>query len=270
MNTTTWERPRNQDIEVENEMQATLQGRDGPNTFRTTARIVGVLYLAGMVVGMTGNGIVLSILGAPDYLSTVAANSMPLAIGAMLLLLPAVWDASHGILMFPILKQHGERIAFGYLGFRIVDAVFIGLWSVFLLLQIPLSREYLSAGASAASSLEALSAVSIQASQYAYQIAMFFVGLASVLLTCTLFRARLVPRVLAVWGLAGYAIHLGGAVLELLGFNLGLIPVIPGGLWELFIGVWLIVRGFNSSPALAERKKSSMTVVSAAPKVVAA
>ena len=79
-------------------------------------------------------------------------------------LMAAVWDASHGILMFPILKQHGERIAFGYLGFRIVDAVFIGLWSLFLLLQIPLSREYLSAGASAASSLEALSAVSIQPS----------------------------------------------------------------------------------------------------------
>jgi hypothetical protein len=36
-------------------------------------------------------------------------------------------------------------------------------------------------------------------------------------------------------------------VLEILGFNVGLIPTIPGGLWELFIGVWLIAKGFNLS-----------------------
>jgi hypothetical protein len=39
--------------------------------------------------------------------------------------------------------------------------------------------------------------------------------------------------------------HLGGAVLEVLGFNLNLIYMIPGGLWELFIGVWLIAKGFS-------------------------
>jgi hypothetical protein len=89
--------------------------------------------------------------------------------------------------------------------------------------------------------------VSIQASLYAYQIGMIFVGLAGVLLCYVFYRAKLVPRFVAVWGLVGYAIHLGGAVLEVLGFNLNLIHIIPGGLWELFIGVWLIAKGFSSS-----------------------
>src|SRR5688572_9276377 len=159
--------------------------------------------------------------------------------------------------MFPILRQHGERIAFGYLGYRIVDAVFIGLWILFLLLQIPLGREYLDAADTA--SLRALSAVSLQASEYAYQIAMIFVGLAGLLLCSVFYRARLVPRLVAAWGLAGYAIHLGGAVLELLGFNLGLIPVLPGGLWELFIGVWLIARGFSAPTVPLERTASPAT-----------
>ena len=79
------------------------------------------------------------------------------------------------------------------------------------------------------------------------------------------YRARLVPRFVAVWGLVGYAIHLGGAVLELLGFNLGLIPVLPGGLWELFTGVWLIARGFSAAPAPAERTTSPTTPERAAP-----
>jgi hypothetical protein len=96
---------------------------------------------------------------------------------------------------------------------------------------------------------------------------MIFVGLAGVLLCYTFYRTKLVPRVVAVWGLAGYAIHLGGAVLEILGFNLGLIPVIPGGLWELSIGVWLIAKGFSSSPVRRERIRSSTTPRRTSPEV---
>ena len=244
------ERRPTRTAEAEDQTHATLGSRAGSAPFRMTARIVGALYLAGMVVGVVGNGLIQSILGAPDHLATVPANSTLLAIGAMLILMAGVWDAAHGILMFPVLKPHGERIALGYLGYRIVDAAFIGLWVLFLLLQIPLGREYLNAGASDTSHLQALSAVSVQASLYAYQIAMFFVGMAGVLLSYTLYKANLLPRLLTAWGLAGYAIHLGGAASEVLGFNLGLIPVLPGGLWELFIGVWLIARGFRA-PAIA-------------------
>jgi hypothetical protein len=250
---------------MENQKQATVQGRHGLDAYRGTARAVGALFLAGMVVGIGGNGIIQSIVGAPDHLSTVSANSRLLAIGALLMMLAAVWDAAHGILMLPVLRRHSERIAFGYLGYRLVDAAFIGLWILFLLLQIPLGREYLNAAAADTAALHALSAVSMQASEYAYQIAMLFVGLAGLLLCSVFYRAGLVPRFVAVWGLAGYAIHLGGAVLELLGFTLGLIPVIPGGLWELFIGVWLIAKGFNASPALSEQATSPTTPRTTAP-----
>jgi hypothetical protein len=62
----------------------------------------------------------------------------------------------------------------------------------------------------------------------------------------------LVPRLLAVWGLVGYGLILGGSVMEVLGFNLLTIHAIPGGLWEVFIGVWLIVKGFNPSAFVSE------------------
>jgi uncharacterized membrane protein len=227
--------------------------KEGKNTYRTTARIVGAMYLAGFVVGITGIVLIQSILGAPDHLATLPANSMLLAIAAVLWLMAAAWDAAHGVLMFPVLKQHNsERIAVGYLGFRIMDGLIIAIMVLFILIQIPIGSEYVNAGASDASSLQALSAVFMQAQLDAYNIAMTTLGISGLILCYSFYKSKLVPRLLAVWGLVGYATILCGSVLEVLGFNLLTIHAIPGGLWEVFIGVWLIVKGFNPSAFVSE------------------
>jgi len=221
--------------------------RQEKNAYRTTATIVGVVYLAGFVVGIGGNVLIQSVLGVPDYLSTVSANSMKIAIGAILWLSAVVGDAAHGVLMFPILKKHSEHIAIGYLGLRIIDAVFIAIMVLFILLQIPLGSEYLKAATSNISYLQALSNVSVQASQYAYQIGMSTLGIAGLMLCYTFFKAKLVPRWLAVWGIVGYVTIFFGMLSEIMGSGLGFVSSLPGGLWEVFIGVWLIVKGFNST-----------------------
>jgi hypothetical protein len=240
-----------------------LRERDGPHAYRKTATTIGVMYLLGMVVGIGGNVLILSILSASDPLAAVGASRMLIGLGAMLWLLAVAVDAAHGILMFPVLKQFSERIAFGYFGARIMDAVFVGVMALLILFQIPVANEYLKGGAS--ESLRALSAVFTQAQLYAYHFGMLTVGVAGVM-QCYLFsRTQLVPRILGVWGMVGYAVILCGSVLEVLGFNLNSLHTIPGGLWEVFIGVWLIVKGFSASPATSVRTTPSTTPAVASP-----
>jgi hypothetical protein len=217
------------------------------HAYNKTARIVGIVYLAGFAVGLTGNGLIQSILGAPDHLSTVSANSMTLAIGAILWLMAVVGDGAHGVLMFPLLKLHSERMAYGYLAARIVDAVFIAIMVIFILLQIPLGSEYLKAPPSDSLYFQVMSTISVQASQYAYQIGMSALGISGLILNYTFYKTKLIPRFLAIWGLVGYAIIFIGMLSETMGSGLGLASSIPGGLWEVFMGVWLIAKGFNSS-----------------------
>jgi hypothetical protein len=224
-----------------------MTSKEEMNTFRTTAKVVGVVYIAGFVVGIGGNILIQSNTSSPNHLSTVFANSMTVAIGAILWLLAVAGDTAHGVLMFPVLKQHSERMAIGYLAARIVDAVFIAVMVLLLLVQIPLGSEYLKAAATDASYLQALSTVSVQASQYAYAIGMSALGLAGLMLCYTLYRAKLVPRFVAIWGLVGYAIILFGMLSDVMGSGLGLVSSLPGGLWEVFMGVWLIAKGFSSS-----------------------
>lgn len=230
--------------------------KENMNTYSTTARVVGVMYLAGFVVGIGGEGLIQSILGAPDRLSSISANSMLLAIGAILWLMAVAGDAAHGVLMFPVLKPHHERIAVGYLAGRIVDAVFIAVMVLFVLLQIPLGSEYLKAGAADTSYLQTLSAVFMQGQLYAYQFGMSTLGVAGLMLCYTLYKAKLIPRPLAVWGLVGYAIILCGMVSEVMGSGLGLVSSLPGGLWEVFIGVWLIIKGFNAPAVVSQATRT--------------
>jgi hypothetical protein len=247
---------------VENEakqMESTLQGRDGRTFYRKTAIAIGVIYLAGMVLGIPANILIQSVLGAADPLASVAANSTLVAIGVLLWLLPAAGDAAHGILMFPILKRYDERMAFGYFGARIMDAVFVAVMALLILFQLPLAGEYLKAGTSDTSNLHGLSSVFMQAQLYAYHLGMLTVGCAGLLLNYVFYRAKVLPRVLSVWGLVGYAVILVGSGLELMGFRLMMIQTLPGGLWEVFIGgVWLIARGFSSSPARSEQTRPSI------------
>jgi hypothetical protein len=248
--------------------QVTAPNRLSRNNYRTTARIVGVLYLAGMVVGIGGNLFIQSILGTPDNLSAIAANTTLLAMGAVLWLSTVAGDAAHGILMFPVLRPHSERAAVGYLGARIIDATFIAVMALLILIQIPVGIEYLNAGSSDTSYLQALSTVLTEANLYAYEFAMITVGVAGLILCSMFYRAQLVPRPLSVWGLIGYAILLLGSVLQVLGLNLNSIHAIPGGLWELFIGVWLIAKGFSTSSQLPSEPTISTTTSAATPPLV--
>lgn len=227
------------------------------NKYRTTAKVVGAVYLAGFVVGIGGNIFIQSSISTPDHLSTISTNSLLLATGVVLWLMAVAGDAAHGVLMFPVLKQHSERIAFGYLASRIVEVVFIAVSVLFTLLQIPLASEYLKAAAPDAFYLQALSTVSIKANLYAYDFGMIALGLSGLMLNYLLYRAKLVPGWIAVWGLVGNAIIFCGMVSEVMGTDLGLVSSLPGGLWEIFIGVWLIVKGFNSSAPVPQTTNTS-------------
>jgi hypothetical protein len=214
--------------------------------YRTTARIVGAMFLAGMTVYMVGNGLVQSVLDSPERLATTSQGAMSLSAGAALMLLAAAIDAAHGILMLPVLRRHGERLAFGYLAARLLDAALLAGGVILVLVQIPMGEAYGAADPADMASLQALSVVAEQAHVYAYEIGMLALGVAGVMLCYGLYRASLVPRSLAIWGLFGYVTLAFGSIAQTMGFELRLIHTIPGGLWEVFTGVWLLAKGFRA------------------------
>jgi hypothetical protein len=201
-------------------------------------RVVGSLFLLAFAAYLTGSALVGS---GTDLLPTVVDHQTQIAAGALLMLLNSGIVAGIGVTVLPVLKRHDEVAAYGYLVARTVEAVLLAVGVVFVLLLLPLATEY-AAGADPA--LHALARVALEGNQFAYQIAMIAVGLGGLVFCRVLFRAVLVPRFLATWGLVGYAIFAVGALLEVLGYGVGLALSVPGGLFEVALGALLIARGF--------------------------
>ena len=91
--------------------------------------------------------------------------------------------------------------------------------------------------------LTALARVAKEGSLYNYQIATMALSIGGVPLCRALFRARLVTRALGLLGIGGYAIFLLEAVLQVLDLDLGLTLLIPGAVFEIALGLLLLVRG---------------------------
>ena len=200
------------------------------SSVRRTARIVGVLFLAGYLAYGVGSLIATGIVHSADRSGSTAL----FVTGAALMLLNSAFVIGIGVLMFPILRPHNQAIAAGYLGTRIFEGVVLAIGVVCL---IVLSGD-----------------AAIDANSVFYNVAEAGLGIGSLFFCALLFRTRLVPRFLAGWGFIGYACFAGGTLLELFGVaGAGLVGAIPGGLFELTFGIWLIARGFASTATVRAR-----------------
>jgi hypothetical protein len=228
------------------------------NYSRTTARTVGVLFLAAMVGSLVGGVVFVEpYLAAPDYLMAVSENQTRVIVGVFLELINGLAVLGIGVLMFSILRAYDERTALGYLGLRIVESVFCCVIVISPLSLTTLSQAYVRAGASDASYYQAAGALSIaQRASVAGLLIPVFLGLGALLFYRALYQFRLVPRFISTWGFVGAVLILAMNVLLTFGVDIGdvgLALALPIILNEIFLGIWLIARGFSPS-AIASYK----------------
>ena len=221
------------------------------NSIRKTAIIVGILFLVATATYMLGNGLMESILNAQDYLINISENKTQVIVAVLFELICGAAIVGISILMFPILKKHNEPIALGYVSIRVIEAAIVIVRVMSPLLLLTLSQQYVKAGYPDASYFQTLGTLAIEWRNWTYQmILLTYVG--GLLFSYLLYKSKLVPRFLSVLGLIGHPLVIIGALLAMLGIidinhGAGMIVLLPGGLFEFLLPIWLFVKGFNSS-----------------------
>lgn len=215
------------------------------NSNKKSAKIVGVLFLAATAAYILGNGLLESILNDPDYLIHVYPNKTKVILGMLFELINSAAAVGIAITLFPILKKHNETIALGYVAFRVIEAIILFVGAISPVLLISLSKEYIEAGAPDASYFQTIGTLAIKGKFLTFQLAMTVLGLYSLLFCYLLYQSKLIPRLISVFGLIGYASLLTSALLEIFGYSPGMFLFLPGALFEILLPIWLIVKGFK-------------------------
>lgn len=216
---------------------------------RKTARIVGILFLMAFVAYGGGSGLVNAFVNTPDRLAGITAQEEGFAVGAVVMMVNSAIVIGIGLLMLPVLKRANPKVAYGYLLTRTSEGLLLIVGVIALLSLVTLGRAAAAADAFESALFQVLGDLAVQSNLYAYHTAMAVLAFGSLFFCRLIYQMRLVPRALAVLGFVGYSILLGVSVLEIVGVGVGLFPLIPAGLFEVFFGTWLIAKGFAPTPA---------------------
>jgi len=107
--------------------------------------IVGVLFITALVSSML-NGVFIKPINEPDYLTAVSADENKVSIGVLFQLALTTSVVAIPIVMFPVIREHNEILALGYLGARIFEGFFDAVIAISQILLLTLSREFAKAG----------------------------------------------------------------------------------------------------------------------------
>jgi len=208
---------------------------------RAKLRIAGVLFLSAFLAYGIGTGMVTGIIEATNPAAELTLKKAQFITGAALMLVNSAIVVSIGLLLLPMLVRFNRAIAWSYLATRAIEAIALAIGVMSLLLLVTAESPVTQTAIMTAS----------RGNFFAYQTGMAVLGFGSLFFCALLYRCRIVPHFLAAWGFVGYAIFFVGAVLEIAGLPYGIMLSIPGGLFEIAFGIWLITKGFDNTRAAA-------------------
>jgi hypothetical protein len=214
------------------------------------------LFLITFITAIPAFFFYVPVLDDPRYIVGAGADTR-VSFGAFLELLLIIANIGTAVVLFPILRRQNEILALGYVTARIVECVFIALGIISLLTVVTLRQETASADAG---SLVAVGQSLVALHDWTRLLGPgFVVGLGNgLMLGYLMYRSALVPQPMAVLGLIGGPLIIASGVAVLLGvIEAGsvwqAIATIPEFFWELSLGIWLTVKGFNPSVIASEK-----------------
>ncbi len=205
---------------------------------------IGALFLIATATYIAGNAL---ITPAKSLDNLAHLNQLQVRIGVLLEFVDAAAAVGIAILLLATLRAFGEATVLAYAASRIAESVLIMVSALAALLLIPLSDMYAQAVGSNASQLQDLALLLTRSYDFAFQLAMVALGAGSIGFCYVLYRANLVPRVLAALGIVGYVCLFVSGWLVIFGSDLGVLLFAPGAIFEIAFPLWLIVKGFNES-----------------------
>ena len=223
----------------------------GDKSLLIYARVAGLAYVVVIMLGIFSVSFIDSNILVPGDDAATVDNIMNnelrfrISIASEIIMYAFVVLLAHAL--YVILKTVNRNLALLALLWRIGEAV-IGAGVAVLTGFIPL---LLLNGETTFEQdhLQALVGLFLQLRNAGLDVVLIFIGMGGTVFCYLFFKSKYVPRILAVWGMITYLSMLTLALVSILSPSLPesvkMIFYAPGGLFEVIIVLWLLIKGVN-------------------------
>jgi hypothetical protein len=217
---------------------------------RRTALVAGILYLVTFASAIPAVFLLDPVLNDPNYIVSAGADTQ-VTLGAFLDLVNAFACIGTAVALFSVVKRQHEGFALGFVTTRMFEAAVIVIGVVCLLAIVTLRQP--DATGAEATALMAVGEALVAVRDWTFLLGPSLMpAFNAVLLGWLLYRSGLVPRIIPTVGLIGAPLLFLSTIGTMFGVNEPTsvwtgIATLPIFLWELAVGLWMAIRGFNPS-----------------------
>jgi len=217
------------------------------NSTKNIGRIVGVLFLLLFISGI----IVFQFLQGPvlfskDFLTTTSANSNNIILSILLGILSGIISIVIAAVLFPIFKKYSLSLALLYLAFCILNFIGISIDNMSVLSMLEVSQAYVKNTTGNVDTLKTLGTVFYEKHWWSHYLSLLISCFPVFVLYYILYVTKLVPRIISAVGMIAVVLMFIEILFSILGQGIGMNMLIPIGLIQLILPLWLIVKGFNT------------------------
>ncbi|HVG15329.1 MAG TPA: DUF4386 domain-containing protein [Chitinophagaceae bacterium] len=220
----------------------------------SSARIVGVLFL--VPIGFVNNTVLVGpYTFAKNYMTTVAAHSFEIRLGMVLGIIGALISFSIPIILLPVFRRYNRSLAFALPCLSVVHFIGVMMDNAALQSLIAVSKLYVGSGVTGRADFQLLGPVLQSTRLWTHWMTILVPCTSQALFFYMLLKYKLLPRFIAIWGLAGVVLTALSILFMIFGAGSYLWLMIPLGLDMLLLSLWLLIKGFNTGDTLLINKE---------------
>jgi hypothetical protein len=231
-------------------LQAATPARARGDRTRRTAFLAGTLYLVTFLSSIPALALKGPAMDDPDFVLGAGSATGVLA-GGLLDVVNALACIGTAVVLFPVVKRWSEAAALGFVTSRVLEAATIVVGVISLFAVVTLRQDLAGATGAEATSLAVAGRALAAVHEWTFLLGPgLMAALNALLLGSLVYRSGLVPRVIPLTGLVGAPLLIASCTATVFGLwsqvsAVALLSALPVALWELSLGLWLLVRGFR-------------------------
>ncbi len=220
------------------------------NPVNNTSRILGLAFLLQAITSLTSGLILKKVLIVPgntaQSMINIASHVVLMRVDILIDIVTACGIIFLGAMLFLTLRKRNEKLALVALGFYILEATLIAGSRIAAFALLRVSQEFASAGQPA--SLLPIGKVASESMDFVgMTLSMAAFCLGAIPFYYLLYRSRIVPRALALWGLVAVFPCLAGTLFSLFGYDVPFAVYLPYAPFEFVVGIWILLVGIKES-----------------------